>query len=217
MLDLSCKKPSITTNFPPVHHETFSNSSNCSNSNYNSNYNSSNEEQSQATNLSPSPDRKGSPFEVRTFMVTPPSEPESPKRPKYEPVYTPINVPSLDHLGHRIYPPLPMNLPHSVVPSGLPPLIVQHNNNNNINAGTQIQMPNATSTTQDLPPTSTYSDCNKNAPRPFKAYPKDPLSLSVVPELIYDQNSNEAYSEFRRKMLDSVRRTSEGTNIKMRR
>ena len=153
-------------------------------------------------------------------MVTPPSESGSPKGAKYEQVYTPINVPSLDHLGHMTYPPLQMNLPLPIVPSGLPPFILQHNNDNNntnINPEAQIQMPNASSTTQVLPPTSTYSDCNKTTPRPFKAYPKDPLSLSAAPELIYDQNSNEAYSEFRKKMLDSVRRTSEGTNIKMRR
>lgn len=34
---------------------------------------------------------------------------------------------------------------------------------------------------------------------------------------MYDQNSNDAYSEFRKRMLESVRRSNEGTNVKMRR
>ena len=210
VLDLSCKKSSsISMTFKSDNLDTSSNSSNS--------YNSSNEEQSHttnlSTNLSTNSDGKRSPFEGRSFMVTPPSELDSPKKAAYEPVYGEMNLPSLDHLVHRTYPSLPMKLPLPVVPTVLPPLIVQNNH-----SAMQIQMPKATSTTQDHSPPPISSDCNKKAPpRPFKAYPKDPLSLSAVPELMYDQNSNEAYTEFRKKMLDSVRRTSEGTNIKMRR
>lgn len=42
--------------------------------------------------------------------------------------------------------------------------------------------------------------------RPFKAYPKDPLSLPVVStaEAILGHASNEAYAEFRRRMLSQV-------------
>lgn len=241
VLDLSCKKqPIITTNYVNrVQRDTYSDSS----------FNSSNEEQTQAANLSCSSERRENPFEVRSYMVTPPSEEESPKKPKFEQTYTTaISLHSMDHLAHNNYmnsPPIHIPVPIlpsigqqqqqqqtivPTVPTILPSIIVpnsnnnnnnssNHNNNNNSNSHLvpQIQMPNATSTTQD-PATTTMStpECKKSA-RPFKAYPKDPLSLSVVSELIYDQNSNDAYSEFRKKMLDSVRRSNEGTNIKMRR
>lgn len=56
------------------------------------------------------------------------------------------------------------------------------------------------------------------AVRPFKAFPKDPLSLSLGTSLptLCDYNSDEAYEEFREKMLARVR-TNTGTNKNMRR
>ncbi|XP_017756607.1 PREDICTED: thyrotroph embryonic factor [Eufriesea mexicana] len=159
-----------------------------------------------------------SPFESRTFMVTPPSESESPKKNRYEPIYnstdTPVNV-----IGQRNgFSVLPMNISIPVVPTVLPTLLTQNS---------ETIKPSLTSTTST---TSSVACCNevalsnlstdpsKKAPRPFKAYPKDPLSLSVgTTELVYDQNSNEAYSEFRKRMLESVKKSNEGTNVKMRR
>lgn len=162
-------------------------------------------------------------------MVTPPSEEESPKKTKFEQIF-------VDQIGHNNYvqPPIHMHVPIvppgqpvstvPIVPTVLPQVVVQNNNNNNNNNSSNNNMnnhilphnhiPNAISTTQDL--TAMNADAKKSA-RPFKAYPKDSLSLGVVSEMIYDQTSNDAYSEFRKKMLDSVRRSNEGTNIKMRR
>ncbi|XP_058792593.1 hepatic leukemia factor-like [Phymastichus coffea] len=57
----------------------------------------------------------------------------------------------------------------------------------------------------------------KKAPRPFKAYPKDPLSISLVSDVMFDPDQKQAYYDFRNRMLESVKRTNEGTNIKMRR
>lgn len=56
--------------------------------------------------------------------------------------------------------------------------------------------------------------------RPFKAFPKDPLSLSMgIPTetLLLSSDSTVAYSEFRKKMLSQVQATNNGTNKNMRR
>lgn len=162
-----------------------------------------------------------SPFEGRTFMVTPPSETDSPKKPKYEPIYNQINsatTPPTDLINR--YPLMPMSLPMpSIAAVALPSLPISQSGVQTINP---TQLPVSTTVTSAIPHEVTSPmaspDVGKKAPRPFKAYPKDPLSLTMgTAELMYDQNSNEAYSEFRKRMLDSVRRTNEGTNIKMRR
>ncbi|KAI4464125.1 thyrotroph embryonic factor related [Holotrichia oblita] len=57
-------------------------------------------------------------------------------------------------------------------------------------------------------------------PRPFKAYPKDPLSIAigvVSTETLLGQNSADAYGEFRKKMLSQVQSQHQGTNKNMRR
>ncbi|XP_018329866.1 cell death specification protein 2-like [Agrilus planipennis] len=56
--------------------------------------------------------------------------------------------------------------------------------------------------------------------RPFKAYPKDPLTLAVgvaTTETILGKDSAEAYAEFRQKMLAQVQATHNTTNKNMRR
>ncbi|XP_075221246.1 protein giant-like isoform X3 [Lycorma delicatula] len=62
---------------------------------------------------------------------------------------------------------------------------------------------------------------NGKPTRPFKAYPKDPLSLPVVStaEAILGHASNEAYAEFRRRMLSQVQAVTNNnsTNSKMKR
>ncbi|KAG8227880.1 hypothetical protein J437_LFUL007190 [Ladona fulva] len=54
------------------------------------------------------------------------------------------------------------------------------------------------------------SDSSSKATRPFKAYPKDPLTLTVgvsTAESLLGQASNEAYVEFRKRMLQQVAAT----------
>lgn len=65
-------------------------------------------------------------------------------------------------------------------------------------------------------------NCTKKSKtnRPFKAYPKDPLSIafiSTVNEHLLGKESSEAYNEFREKMLAQVRATHNSTNKNMRR
>lgn len=58
------------------------------------------------------------------------------------------------------------------------------------------------------------------ATRPFKAYPKDPLSLAAgaaTAEAVLGGDSTEAYAEFRRRMLSQVQQTIGTTNKNMRR
>lgn len=61
--------------------------------------------------------------------------------------------------------------------------------------------------------TSTMLTSIANSPRPFKAYPKDPLILSTG-----NQDNCEAYKTFRNNVLQQIKQTEkEGTNPKMRR
>ncbi|KAK4887179.1 hypothetical protein RN001_003450 [Aquatica leii] len=53
-------------------------------------------------------------------------------------------------------------------------------------------------------------------PRPFKAYPKDPLSLAAA-ECVLGRESTEAYTEFRKRMLAQVHASNGITNKNMRR
>ncbi|XP_076752638.1 transcription factor giant [Xylocopa sonorina] len=159
-----------------------------------------------------------SPFEGRTFMVTPPSESDSPKKIKYGSIYNRIDAPENNITGqHGDYSVLPVNIPIPVVPTGLPTFIAQ---NGGTDKSMQIVGTSTAMTTycKDISLSPLPTDTSKKASRPFKAYPKDPLSLTMgAAELVYDQNSNEAYSEFRKRMLESVRKSNEGTNVKMRR
>ncbi|KAK2586950.1 hypothetical protein KPH14_009876 [Odynerus spinipes] len=161
-----------------------------------------------------------SPFEGRSFMVTPPSESDSPKKIKFKPIYQrPPGTTTITN-GVGTFSILPMNIPIPIVPTVLPTLLTTNSDVTKQIIGAQIQTSTATSTTHSKEaPVNILPDVARKTPRPFKAYPKDPLSLTMgTPELIYNQNSNEAYSEFRKRMLESVRRTNEGsTNTKMRR
>lgn len=68
-----------------------------------------------------------------------------------------------------------------------------------------------------------HSACNGmkiKATRPFKAYPKDPLSLAAgvaTAEAILGRDSAEAYAEFRKRMLSQVQQNFGMTNKNMRR
>ncbi|XP_078038750.1 LOW QUALITY PROTEIN: transcription factor giant [Augochlora pura] len=139
-----------------------------------------------------------SPYENRIYMVTPPLETESPKKMIHEPIYK--------YLGH---------------PNGFAMLPVSQLFPKNNSVPLPIVESCATSTTSTTTLENDVEmtlETGKKMPRPFKAYPKDPLSLSIgSAEVIHDQDSNEAYSEFRKRMLESVRKSNEGTNIKMKR
>ncbi|KAF5277634.1 hypothetical protein FQA39_LY06127 [Lamprigera yunnana] len=63
----------------------------------------------------------------------------------------------------------------------------------------------------------TYVTTKVKIPRPFKAYPKDPLTLTGADECILSKESTEAYSEFRKKMMAQVHASQGITNKNMRR
>lgn len=151
-------------------------------------------------------------YHESTYMVTS-TPPESP-----ETNYASLNS-IREELMNNHYSRMHMFLP-TVVPSKIAPLLttsggtVQH-----------MQQPMTSTTSKMIPSTAQTNDLsmiiqqdpNKKTPRPFKAYPKDPLSLTMGSELMYGEGSNGLYNAFRKKMLESVKRTNEGTNIKMRR
>ncbi|XP_046743077.1 thyrotroph embryonic factor [Diprion similis] len=166
-----------------------------------------------------------SPLEGRSCMVTPPSEGDSPRKTRYEPIYNQINSTTSD-LSMPFHPVVGLSIPPSLASSQSG---VQTNLHNPMVQGHLISKSQSTSPVQmqtldhqmiglAVTPSQSSPEMGKKIPRPFKAYPKDPLSLSMgTTELICDQTSNEAYSEFRKRMLESVKKTNEGTNIKMRR
>lgn len=167
-----------------------------------------------------------SPFEGRSYMVTPPSEGDSPRKTRYEPIYNQINS-TTSELSMPLYPvvglPMPVSLPGgpNPLPGIIPSLESQTHHQmlqNNPSLATQIPTADYHRIGLVTAPSQSSPEIGKKIPRPFKAYPKDPLSLTMgTTELICDQTSNEAYSEFRKRMLESVKKTNEGTNIKMRR
>ncbi|KAK9727407.1 Basic region leucine zipper [Popillia japonica] len=68
--------------------------------------------------------------------------------------------------------------------------------------------------------TSPKQNRNLKLPRPFKAYPKDPLSVAVsvaTADTILGQDSGEAYAEFRKRMLSQAQSACTTTNKNMRR
>ncbi|XP_026668881.1 uncharacterized protein LOC108624385 [Ceratina calcarata] len=159
------------------------------------------------------PERNGS-SEGRTFTITPPSEISSSNGIRCQPIR---NYPDANNIGPCVPQRgdfIPMNIPVPCVPALLPTFVAQ---NGGINK-TTAQILTAVTTTA----TTTCKDAaltmdGKKPTRPFKAYPKDPLALTAgTAELMYDK-SNEAYSEFRKRMLESVQKSNEATNAKMRR
>ncbi|XP_044581036.1 protein giant [Cotesia glomerata] len=164
-----------------------------------------------------SEDEQKSP-ESRSFMVTPPSDSDSPTKSKYQGISPQQTSPETDHHHHYSPTSSPMLFMNNPIthPVHHPVMPVPNNS---------ISYPQVLAPTTNLltinPKVSEQActpDVGKKAPRPFKAYPKDPLALTVSPpEFMYDQNSKESYSEFRKRMLESVRKSNDGTNIKMRR
>ncbi|XP_006620849.1 protein giant isoform X2 [Apis dorsata] len=208
ILDLSFKKRRTSTSSQPNSLDSYLNSSTSST------------KHDQTNHVSESETERNSPFEVRTFMITPPSESNSPIKIKYEPFYDHTDMSENNIKSqHSDFSNLPMNIP---IPTMLSTFLNQ--NGGTVKSSDTINIPASSLTTSmtcsneiGLSNTSTDKE-SKKAARPFKAYPKDPLSLTVgAVEMIYDQNSNEAYSEFRKRMLESVKKSNEGTNVKMRR
>ncbi|XP_076661598.1 transcription factor giant isoform X2 [Halictus rubicundus] len=212
ILDLSCKKNLSQTSRESVSCESRSNSPAAIEKHSQS---------KQVPGFESEEDLLKSRFEGRAFMVTPPSESDSPKKIKYGGIYNCSNVTDRSVTGQLDrFPALPMTMPIPVVPGIIPALFAENNN-------TEPCPMVGTSATSTTSPTTSGKDARlsplspeqgKKAPRPFKAYPKDPLSFSMGSgDQIYDPNSNEAYSDFRKRMLESVRRSNESTNTKMRR
>lgn len=157
-----------------------------------------------------------SPFQSpRSYIMTPPSESDSsPKKSRFTPVYehasiisettTPVQAPAFSMLPMSLPVPIPMGVPSPVqLPTPASPM--------------QIPSSTGSSSHESMQTTVSTVDESKKAPRPFKAYPKDPMSITLGPDMMYDQELKKAYTDFRSRMLDSVKRTNEGTNIKMRR
>lgn len=201
VLDLSCKKQnSSSCSLSPVSIEPISNPPSIETGN---------EENSHEEHYGDT-ERK-SPFEGRNFMVTPPSEADSPSKLKYEAIYKSAN-------GIRSIISNESTNPHyALLPTSLPL------SQDAIKTPISLQLPVSTTTapsnfSHEITGSMACQESLKKAPRPFKAYPKDPLTMSIGnTEMVYDPTSSEAYSEFRKRMLESVRQTNEGTNIKMRR
>ncbi|XP_050507356.1 protein giant-like [Diabrotica virgifera virgifera] len=66
---------------------------------------------------------------------------------------------------------------------------------------------------------STVSSTKIKCSRPFKAYPKDPMSMPILsgtPNML-GKDSSEAYAEFREKILSRAQANHNGTNKNMRR
>ncbi|XP_015518906.2 protein giant-like [Neodiprion lecontei] len=176
-------------------------------------------------------DERKSPSEGRSYMVTPPSEGDSPTKARYEPIYNQINSTTSD-LPMPIYPVLGLN---AAVTLASTQSALQTNLHNAISQGYHISRRRSMSAAElkhldnqmyglsvthaaPVTPAQSPQELGKKLARPFKAYPKDPLTLNArKAELAVDPTANEAYSEFRKRMLESVKKTNEGTNIKMRR
>lgn len=162
--------------------------------------------QEEAYNFSSSNhERKTPSYENSRYMLTPPAD--SPKKARVQTSYElPSPLEAQTHPAFRMSLPVPM--PSVSVPSVLPNLFptsstfVPH-----------LQLGNPTISREVPQPYGLLPSEPKKVTRPFKAYPKDPLSMTLVPDMKMDQE----FSEFRNRMLDTVKRTNEGTNIKMRR
>ncbi|KAJ8969873.1 hypothetical protein NQ317_011864 [Molorchus minor] len=87
----------------------------------------------------------------------------------------------------------------------------------------QLSSPNSRSSTSESPEVSSseYAKCTPKlkATRPFKAYPKDPLSVALVGTTVeaLGKDSVHAYTEFRDKVLSAVQATHCPSNKNMRR
>lgn len=211
VLDLSCKKISVNKNLSympsPSSSDNFSTSPPSSESNIDNHNKSFNDDES-------------------TYIVTTP--PDSPKKNKCNNIYSDLHSQNrkMREQSLRMQMFLPKNISPRIIPLLSTTTTTASTTTTTTSGGTlqQMQLP-IISSSPIMPstpqsnniPITIQQDPNKKTPRPFKAYPKDPLSFTARTESIYDHNTNGKYNEFRRRMLESVRRTNEGTNIKMRR
>lgn len=81
---------------------------------------------------------------------------------------------------------------------------------NNENRRKISLLPAECSTSTDPRSPTSSQDATKKAPRPFKAYPNN--ILSVVPTI--DHNSNVNYADFRKRMLATVKTANGNTNMR---
>lgn len=201
ILDLSCKKPKSRTSDSSVSCKSESTSL------------SSSEKQSEVEY----PPRNY--FEDLPSVVTPPSPAASPERTNYVLAYNCSNLAEGNMLGKLGgFPMLPMSAVVPTIPATVPALLppnhgAQMNSTDVNSAESTTASSGAASQTNSG---SSSPEMNKKSTRPFKAYPRDPLSLNVG-DGRYNTGSKETYEEFRKRMLESVKHTNEEPNPKMRR
>ncbi|XP_033320952.2 transcription factor giant isoform X1 [Megalopta genalis] len=188
ILDLSCKKNILLSSQEQASCSSRSNSP------------ASSEKQPQRSHF-PGSEAK-SPFEARLLMLTPPSDSDSPKS-KHGPIYNCFSISSNNAIEQtRTF---------SMQPIPVVPTVMNDTMPISLGVGTSVPSPYGSDT-------EITSEMGKKLQRPFKAYPKDPLTFTAGrAEAIYDQESTEAYSEFRKRMLETVKKSNETTNIKMKR
>ncbi|KAK0163466.1 hypothetical protein PV327_007141 [Microctonus hyperodae] len=156
-----------------------------------------------------------SPSEFRTFMITPPSDRDSPNKQKFYSMYPQYNLSGAEN---SVYPVLPFGQPGFPVSTMLAN-VMANDNLSQFHIPTSLGAHNSVSQCQsNIPKSLVSSGIIKKAPRPFKAYPKNPFAMLMnSPDMLEDVFSNEKYNEFRNTMLESVKKTNKTTNIKMRR
>lgn len=111
--------------------------------------------------------------------------------------------------------------------SETPPML-DHEDSNDVPQG-NLSSSSSVASSQKSPSSSTVSNSSSammivgrdgKLSRPFKAYPKDPLSLAAASSIL-DQTSAEKYAVFRKRMLDQIHAANGGNpvvnNPKMRR
>nr|XP_033320955.1 hepatic leukemia factor-like isoform X2 [Megalopta genalis] len=168
ILDLSCKKNILLSSQEQASCSSRSNSP------------ASSEKQPQRSHF-PGSEAK-SPFEARLFMLTPPSDSDSPKS-KHGPIYNCFGISSNNAIEQiRTF---------SMQPIPVVPTVMNDTIPISLGVGTSVPSPYGSDT--------------------------EITSEMGRAEAIYDQESTEAYSEFRKRMLETVKKSNETTNIKMKR
>ncbi|KAG5680680.1 hypothetical protein PVAND_010174 [Polypedilum vanderplanki] len=134
-----------------------------------------------------------------------------------------FSSPSPSHQHHQAF-----DHYESVNKSRTPPML-EHEDSNDIQPGNLSSSSSSIASSQKSPSSSTISNSSSammivgrdgKLSRPFKAYPKDPLSLAAASSIL-DQTSAEKYAVFRKRMLDQIHAANGGNpvinNPKMRR
>lgn len=175
-----------------------------------------------------------SPTTTTSAIQQHPSSSQSPPLPLYEkfdaiPMMQKIHSPVIEEASK------PKNFPlhydrYNMENSPLPPIIrspmIQHEDSNELPSA-NISSSSSVASSQKSPTSSITSNPSRmivtrdgKISRPFKAYPRDPLSLASASSLL-DSSSAEKYAVFRKRMLEQIHAANGGSvvvnNPKMRR